>query len=396
MAVNNICMAYITPFHPERGGIGRMVHTLTKELQRRGYNIFYLIYPCAITLRHEYNYPAPLEYLPSSDCMSQENIEFYFDYLKRNNIDVVINHSGNFSDSKLWCKSREIGIKVISVLHSKPWIAYQHLWGCEIWPLRNSTLIEKIKRVGRVILYPRIKATYKRSRINHFQETLPNSDIVCLLSEKYFQELSCIYPGYEEKYKAIANPNSYDNSQTLFCIENKKKQLLSVGLFSPPKKNTLLIKIWRRIYRLYPDWELIIIGDGEPSRVSYLKQLANGIPNIHFMGFQDPLKYYLESSIFCLTSGYEGWPMVLTEAMQCGCVPIAFDSFGSVRDLIIEGENGAIVKPFNLDEFETKLRHLMDDNIYRTTLSKNAQNHIKQYDIQHIADKWEKMFEQLF
>ena len=96
--MKNICFAYITPFHPERGGIGRVTHTLTLEFQKRGYNVFYLIYPCGITIRHEYDYPAPLEYLPSGECLSKGNVEYYYDYLKRNKIDVVINQSGNFSD----------------------------------------------------------------------------------------------------------------------------------------------------------------------------------------------------------------------------------------------------------------------------------------------------------
>ena len=84
----NILFAYITPFHPEKGGIGRVTHTLTLELQRRGYNVFYLIYPSAITVRHEYDYPAPLEYLPSGDLLSKENIAYYESYLKKNKIGV--------------------------------------------------------------------------------------------------------------------------------------------------------------------------------------------------------------------------------------------------------------------------------------------------------------------
>lgn len=57
-----------------------------------------------------------------------------------------------------------------------------------------------------------------------------------------------------------------------------------------------------------------------------MESLAKGIPNIRFVGYQDPLSYQLESRILCLTSIYEGWGMVLTEAMQCGAVPIAFNS----------------------------------------------------------------------
>ena len=90
MKRKNILFAYITPFHPNKGGIGRVTHQLTLELQRRGYNVFYLIYPSGITIRYEYDYPAPLEYLPSSDLLSEENIVFYHNYLKRNNISIVV------------------------------------------------------------------------------------------------------------------------------------------------------------------------------------------------------------------------------------------------------------------------------------------------------------------
>ncbi len=85
-----------------------------------------------------------------------------------------------------------------------------------------------------------------------------------------------------------------------------------------------------------------------------MEYLAQGIPNIRFVGYQDPLPYQLESSISCMTSLYEGWGMVLTEAMQCGAVPIAFNSFASVTDVIDHGRNGILVKPFSIKQYEKK------------------------------------------
>lgn len=136
-----------------------------------------------MTVRHEYDYPAPLEYLPSSKCLSEENLNYYFDYLKRNEIDVVINQSGNFNDSELWCKARELDIKVISVLHSTPSVAYDHLFETEVFPLRSNKLIEKVKRVARILLYPRIRRNYWSNRVKQFEYVVPNSDIVCCLSK---------------------------------------------------------------------------------------------------------------------------------------------------------------------------------------------------------------------
>lgn len=65
-----------------------------------------------------------------------------------------------------------------------------------------------------------------------------------------------------------------------------------------------------------------------------LKEMAHklNLKNISFEGFQEPEPYYARSSLFCLTSTFEGFGLVLAEAMQHGCVPLAFDSYpGSQR-----------------------------------------------------------------
>lgn len=394
MKRKNILFAYITPFHPNKGGIGRVTHQLTLELQRRGYNVFYLIYPSGITIRHEYDYPAPLEYLPSSDLLSEENIVFYHSYLKRNNISIVVNQSGNFDDSRLWLKAKEWEVKVISVLHSNPWIGYTHLWNV-IFPLRDNTRIEKLKRIVRVFLYPRIKYQYKLRRKEQFRMLLPQTDIVCTLSEHFFKELDEICPGYKDKYRAIPNPNSYNLKKIDRLKGGKKKQLLWVGLFSEQKSPTFAVKIWKRLYRDYPDWNFVFVGcDTRKGWQERMEYLAQGMPNIRFVGYQDPLPYQLESSISCMTSLYEGWGMVLTEAMQCGAVPIAFNSFASATDIIDHGRNGILVKPFSNRQYERELRRLMDNPDLLKRLSENAMQDIEKYNVDRVVDQWEKLFKE--
>ncbi len=388
----NILFAYITPFHPEKGGIGRVTYTLTLELQRRGYNVFYLIYPSAITVRHEYDYPAPLEYLPSGDLLSSENIVYYEAYLKRNKIDIVINQSGNFDDSRLWLKAKIWNIPVISVLHANPWIAYKYLWR-ELLLLRNDSLLEKIKRIARIILYPKIKYEYKHYRIKQYKLILPASDYVCALSEKFFPEISEICPGYESKYRAIPNPNSYRASDIESQKVQKKNQLLWVGLFSSQKDPNCAVKIWKQLYMDYPDWEFVIVGYNKNGYWrEHMESLAKGIPNIRFVGYQNPVSYQLESRIFCLTSIYEGWGMVLTEAMQCGTVPIAFNSFAAVTDIIEDGRNGLLVKPFSVRQYVKGLRRLMDSPDLLNQMAMNAKHDIEKYAVEKVVDQWESLF----
>lgn len=393
--MKNILFTYITPFHPERGGIGRVTDSLTRELLHRGYKVFYLIYDTAITIHHEYDYPAPLTYLPSRELLSEENITFYQHYLKEHAIDIVINQSGNFSDSALYMHTGNPAVRVISVLHSTPWVAYKHLWST-ITPLRNSTLTEKIKRIARIILYPRIKHQYRTSRERQFRMLLPETDKVCTLSPNFYDELSEICPGYEHKYSAIPNPNSYTKEQVAdINIDTKKKQLLFIGLFSVEKAVDRLINIWGRMHRNHPDWRLVIIGDGPKPIVARLHKMAKKMTNIEFVGFQSPLPYLKESSILCLTSSYEGWGMVLTEAMQCGTVPIAFQSFASVTDIISHKRNGILVSPFDLDCYAKELSRMMTDTETLKEMANNAYTDVKKFSVQNIADQWEKLFNEL-
>ena len=82
----------------------------------------------------------------------------------------------------------------------------------------------------------------------------------------------------------------------------------------------------------------------------------------------------------------------MTEAMQCGCVPIAFDSFSSVKDIISDGNDGFLIKPFELTEYTEKLRILMSDDEMRRRMARNAIESVKRFDIECVADQWESLF----
>ncbi len=147
--MKNIVFTYITPFPSGKGRIGRVTDTLTREFLKRGFTIRL---SSAVTVRHEYDYPALLTYLPSQKLMAPENLLFYNGFLRRHFIDYVINQSGNFADSQLWTNTGETPAKVISVLHSEPLAAYRHLWR-EIIPLRDCSFIQKLKKLARMALY---------------------------------------------------------------------------------------------------------------------------------------------------------------------------------------------------------------------------------------------------
>lgn len=208
----NIVFCYITPFHPNKGGIGRVTDTLAREFLRRGHNIYYLIYDNGTSPHHEFDYPAKLWYLPSQDLLSKQNLEWYHNFLIEKKIDLVINQSGNFDDSRLWLNVGSSTAKRISVLHTYPTTQLKHIFQGEILPLRNNTFKERLKRFARIILCGKIKKTLYQSTKAEFERILPNTEAVVCLSKGHFPELEQMCPGIADKLEAIPNPNPYLNT----------------------------------------------------------------------------------------------------------------------------------------------------------------------------------------
>ena len=368
---------------------------MAREFIKRGHTVWYLIYDSALTTKYDFDYPAPLEYFPTKELMSEENLDFYHNFLKEHHIDIVINQSGNFSDSRLYLNTGNNSTKVISTLHQKPWLAYLHLFKA-ISPLRDTTFKEHLKRIARIVLFPRSKRRFKRDRINQMKMLLPRTDLVCTLTEKFYKDLDEIYPGYSDKYIAIPNPNSYSQEQLSdITLEEKKNQVVFIGMYRSEKKIDYMLRIWNNVVKMHPDWELLIFGDGTERMRRRVKQWASKVDNVRLMGFENPLPYQKSAKIVCMTSTYEGWGMTLTEAMQCGCVPMAFNSFEAAEDVIKNNETGFLIKPFDRMEYVRKLSLLMDNEELRINMAQKAMSDVKRFDVEKVADIWQQTFDAL-
>lgn len=382
--MKNILFAYPTEFNPQKGGVERVTDILVKTILLKGYTIFYLHWRRTVD---DYKYPAPIIDLPSSNLEDSRNIEFYNKFLEQNDIKVVINQHGLYEGTYFLSQIRNPNVKMISVLHSDPLGQYKHLF-FDLMTLKNSSNMEKLKRVARFFLYGRVKRIIRHSLKRHYELIQEHPQYLCLLSNSFKDSLKqwCKLP--DDYFVTIPNPNTYENIKS---IPSKEQIALFVGRLHTSKKIDWLIDIWLRAVREHIQWRLIIVGDGPDKE--RLMDKAKGVLNIEFVGRQDPRPYYEKASIFCMTSLFEGFPMCLTEAMQLGCVPIAFDSFAAVHDVIKPGETGELVKAFNKKEYVDKLKYLMSNDTYRNTLSKNAFEYVKQYDISNILPMWIDLIE---
>ena len=172
-------------------------------------------------------------------------------------------------------------------------------------------------------------------------------------------------------------------------MKDKRKIILVVCRMVENNKRVLFsIDLWRRIYLDYPDWQMVIIGDGRDLDKYKMFAKMYGLKNLVFTGKIDPLPFYREASVFLMTSRFEGFGMTLLESQQMGVVPIAIDTYKSLHDIVQDNYNGVIVKNEDLDEMDRCVRRVLDDEDLRTKIAYNEINSSKRFKPSVIIESW--------
>ena len=96
-----------------------------------------------------------------------------------------------------------------------------------------------------------------------------------------------------------------------------------------------------------------------------------------------------------MTSNYEGFGMTLTEALQYGCIPIAFNTYRAVKDIIQDGHNGYLIPPADEKNYARKIMSLIQDEKLRSALMQNAKNSAARFQIETIGQQWLHLFKSL-
>lgn len=196
-------------------------------------------------------------------------------------------------------------------------------------------------------------------------------------------------------------PNSRPATMPPPIIEGSRyqsKRVLAVGRYDYQKGFDTLIEIWRRVQMVkgskIQNWHLDIVGDG-PQRQALHQQIDRlGLSStVHLVPpTSDIQSFYLRSSIFVLTSRYEGLPMVLLEAQACGLPIIAFACQCGPRDIIEDDVNGILIE--NRDEmlFAQQLTTLMNDPTMRQRLGNAAILSSERFSEERIMSVWQEVF----
>lgn len=378
--MKTILWIYNRPLVPEAGGTERITSLVRTGLIQCGYNCLKM-----------------LVVNPKTSEISYEGkkIDDLCEFLNKNGVDVVINQDAltnivlNTFLSHGGAKWKNTGGKIVTCLHFDP-----------DFPSFVKLLLSKenktIKDFATILKFFLFTAYYNKKQKKElgklYNELYDKSDYFVCLSELHFAFLKKVMKRNEyDKFIAINNPLTFVGISNVSVLRYKKKQVLIVARMDEfYKRISLSLKAWRFLQDMQ-DWSLVIVGDG-PSRPNYEEYVCkHGIRRVFFVGQQSPEKYYLESSIFLMTSEKEGWGLTLTESLQRGVVPVVMNSSSVYSQIIKNGENGFLTENNNIAKFTSKIRLLMTDSFLRFKMGESALGSADNFKIEKTIELWKKI-----
>ncbi len=178
------------------------------------------------------------------------------------------------------------------------------------------------------------------------------------------------------------------------------KHVVAVGRLDHQKGFDRMLNVWAELLQTHPDlsdWTLDIYGQGEWHDNLMLQAERLGIASsvVLHAPTKDIEKVYTSSAFLLMTSRYEGFPMVMIEAMACGLPVISYNFKTGPRDIIHPGENGYFVTDGDSSALVAAMANLMNDLPLRQRLGKNALRVRDTFSEASVMDKWTRLFEDL-
>ncbi|MBO8154591.1 glycosyltransferase family 4 protein [Thermovirga sp.] len=322
--------------------------------------------------------------------------------------------TGKFYTPPASCELYDLGLKKIEMSLSKRIIGYHFIrlkklkeallkinpnliipFGTKLNGLVLLALGEKSRDIPVIITERgdpkngRIEWTYKLLR----KITYPKaSTMVCLTryAADFWSKSVPSLPTY-----VVPNPVSFVIQEDTGEISkgNGKNIILSVGRLARQKNYPLLLKAFSLIAAEYPDWDLIVYGEGKKREELIRLSKRLGISErVFFPGVTKNIaEAYKRADIYVQSSLYEGFCNTLVEAMGFGLPVIATD-WNGVEDIILDGKNGLVV-PFDVKKLAEAISTLISNEELRQNLGKEAKKIKHKFSLEKFGEKWYRLIQ---
>lgn len=191
----------------------------------------------------------------------------------------------------------------------------------------------------------------------------------------------------------IPNPLSFFPEEP---AELNNRKIIAVGKQGYQKAYDLLLKSWS-LAEDKGKWTLHLYGKKAPE--AGLGRLAKTLGVEDSVYFHEPTQdiqqKYLDSSIFVLSSRFEGFGMVIIEAMACGLPVVSFDCPYGPSDILTDGADGFLVENGNTAQFAARLQQLMSDGELRHRMGSAGRENVEKYLPETVVKEWDVLFRSL-
>lgn len=383
----NILFQFDDPIIPSSGGVERVTDTLTRELKRRGSNVYFLCHQKYDLITPESELSAEQFYLPKEDVESKKGFQFIEDLIEREKIDVVISQNPNKIQLKI-LESIDRSVKKIAVIHTQPYcedeITRRRIY--DISPLSFTHRLFKITS----LIFPWVYRSYfSKVTTESYKEILSHNDFMCLISERFYPRIRKHIPNIDySKLCAINNPNTFQVKD--IDLEEKENYFIWVGRVNNGGKNCIdFLRFFYKFSQIHSDWKAIVVGDGSDLESNKNWVQRRKIKNIEFTGNVDNVSdYYKKATYLIVTSWSESWSMVLTEGMAHGCIPIVYDTYETLHDIVDDGLSGFILTDTTPQGILKSVLSTMNNKDLKKQVAINAYKKVQHFNIKDIVDQW--------
>ena len=255
------------------------------------------------------------------------------------------------------------------------------LYSLYLKQMSHVTLLRRVKS-GLLVLWNRW-LTYKQGRYDQ------KFDRLVVLTEE-----DKTYCTHCPTTSVIPNPITAPSSEVSPLSD---KVILAVGRLDNQKNFPGLIDIWALIAKDYPDWKLRIVGEGYTDTRILQKVKEYGLEDqFELCPFTNNVQeHYLSSSIFTMTSAFEGFGLVLVEAESMGLPLVSYACPCGPRDIIRDGQDGFLVERGDMKTFAARLRQLIEDEELRRRMGQAAKVNSQRFSLDNVMKQWEALFAEL-
>lgn len=374
------------PFDPETGGVQMTTFKLSKYFQDAGNEVK------VFSFRHDChaNYE-PIQLLPANFVNGYHNVENQKQLSAEIRLfrpDVVINQMPY---------EQKIG----EILHEAKKQYKYLLIGC----LRNSLYSVRLNiddYIGNFIPSPlRIffqnplgrmvfQHLHKHKHASQLRNFLDTYDRYIMFAEPNYEEMRYFIGNYKNEKLSLI-PNSIPD--TFSKVPDKEKVLLYLGRLSVAQKRAdLLLPLWKQIKDELPDWNFLVVGDGDYKAVMEQQVQDEGIERVTLFGRMPSFPFYEKAPVLIMTSAFEGFPNVIVEAQSRACAPVIMNSYPVASWLVDDGVNGLLVQPFDLDEMAKKIVETVHSEEKMNQLCEGALKNAEQFVIDRVGQQWIELF----